>query len=864
MNHHNFIKPNRRHSSLPEHWAKSVIHIFLGCLLTLVLAACVGDGSSSSSNDDVEQSPGVAQKGPLKSGGSVSAERLADDGSLSGDIITTTTDNNGTISLPDSSWSGPSRMTVNGVFFDEFRGGFSDEVSGGSLDSTELHSALVLPSEANTNVNLFTHFVTARTLHLMDASRTFDQARDQARDELAAILGITSEPNSLNLLSVGGSAQQQEDSANLLLFSAATLAAGLSQAEIDAIATDFANDGEVNGSGQSAFDAIKQATVDTPDLFADARDNLQAMYGVTPPDNVSGQSPIWVPGAPALPVARFNTTGSLKVGESQLFDASGSTGDTLTYSWDFGDGNIDSGIHTQNTYASADSYTVVLTVTDKASRTDSTSLELTVTEPSVTPERPTASFNVEGYQLTGQELTLNAGSSLGADLNYVWSFDDGSGGYGPEVTRNYTAAGEYLVKLKVSDSANQTDETTQVLTIESSEDLVGQMVTASDGDVNHRFGYSLDIDGDTAVVGAWRADGNSSLAQGAAYVFARDDSGEWIEEAKLEADDGGFEFRFGHSVAISGDTIVVGEPHREGERPRNRYMVHGAAHVFVKSGGQWHLEEKLLPSNTSIEEVGFGMSVAIDGDHIVVGRPIANSYRVDGHVDGPYPGAVYVYQRVGGAWSKQAKLHPDGSSELQVVAERRRFGEMVALHGSTIVVGAPYSGPGSAYVFTGSGTNWSQQAKLMANDNDAVTGSYFGNELSIDGNTILAGLKGAQGTGAVYVFTRSGGNWSEQDILTISDGEIGDFFGGSVAIVGDTIMATTSPNSSRNEPAYVFTRSGGQWSEQDLRLNSGKMFDIHPNSSELAMSSGTTLIGVKHNDDQGAVYFYSTENLIHE
>jgi len=490
---------------------------------------------------------------------------------------------------------------------------------------------------------------------------------------------------------------------------------------------------------------------------------------------------------------------------------------------------------------------------------------MTITEAGTAPEPPTPTISVSGNKFVDQELAFDASGSMGADLTYTWTFGDGMMDYGAQVTHTYNATGDYTVKLKVTDSANQSEETTQTLTITSAPELIGQRVIASDGDKNHAFGYSVAVDGDTAVIGAVSADGSTKQKQGAAYVFTRDSSGVWSEQAKLEAPEGGFEFRFGHSVAISGDTVVVGEPHRKGDRS-DPDSGHGAAYVFTRSDDVWSLQKKLLPSNTSIVEVSFGMSVAIDGDVIMVGRLAAVGHRVNGNVEGPYSGTVYVYRRSGNTWSQETKLFPDGLTEITVVSEENRFGESaVALSGDTAVIGDPtppaINGPGSAYVFTRSNGSWSQQAVLTANE--PTPSASFGKDIEIDGNTIVISAPQDSGTrGAVHVFTGSGSSWGEQAKLTLSDGGVQDYFGASVAIDGDTIMATTSYISPRDEPAYVFTRSGNQWSEQTLRVNSGGLPKPHPSGGAIVIDGNTTLIGARYGNEQGSAYFYGTSDLV--
>lgn len=454
----------RTNQTLPGYWVRKIRGIGTIALLGLSLSACYFDDSSSGSsnggsgnNGQETGFSGLAQKGPFQPGGSASAVALAADGGTSGSAVMATIHSDGAFELADIDWAGPTRLTMSGAYFDELTGNFTGNI--------KLHGAVKLPGDANTNVNLFTHFVAARTLHLMAASTAFGEARDQARDELAAIIGITAAPNSLNLSQDAGSSEHQDNSANLLLFSAATLAADLDQAGIDAMAADFADDGRINGGGQSALGQIQQAVVDHPDLLATARDHLRNQYSVTPPDDTDGQNPPWVPGAPTEPEAAFTTGGPLQVDGIQLFDAAGSSGDGLSFAWDFGNGETATGVQTTHIFTHAGDYTITLTVTDNDNRTDTTSQSLMITDAGVPPALPVAEFTVSGDPTAGGELAFDASGSSGAGLSYAWDFGSGDTATGAQSLYAFASAGNYTVTLTVTDSADQNDTVTRTLTI---------------------------------------------------------------------------------------------------------------------------------------------------------------------------------------------------------------------------------------------------------------------------------------------------------------------------------------------------------------------------------------------------------------
>ena len=264
-------------------------------------------------------------------------------------------------------------------------------------------------------------------------------------------------------------------------------------------------------------------------------------------------------------------------------------------------------------------------------------------------------------------------------------------------------------------------------------------LTASVPVEDANFGESVAISGDTAIAGAI-FDG---LA-GSAYVFVRD-GGAWPLQVKLTPSDLVTESDFGWSVAVDGDTAVIGAP-SDGD---------GSAYVFVQSGGVWTEQAKLVPIEPA-PEGQFGMSVSVSGDTAVVGGLFGE------FVDPNFQnfGAAYVFVRSGGSWSQQDKVRAVGAS-FGV-----EFGISLAVSDDTLVVGAPSDGDGSAYVFVRSGGSWDLQEKLTASD--PSEGDEFGCSVALDGDTAVVGAP-ADGIGkGAYVFVRSGVTWDQQDKLTPS------------------------------------------------------------------------------------------------
>ena len=247
------------------------------------------------------------------------------------------------------------------------------------------------------------------------------------------------------------------------------------------------------------------------------------------------------------------------------------------------------------------------------------------------------------------------------------------------------------------------------------------------------------------------------------------------EIAKLLASDGATNDRFGYSVSISGDgnTVIVGAQYDD-----DKGINSGSAYIYTRSSGTWSQQAKLLASDGSTSDY-FGVSVSMSSD--------GNTAIVGAHGDDSARGSAYIYTRSGSTWTYQTKLTASDG------ATNDYFGRSVSLSsdGNTAIVGAYYddSGRGSAYIYTRSGSTWTDQTKLTASD--GATSDYFGCSVSIssDGNTAIVGAysdddKGTDG-GSAYIYTRSGSTWSQQAKLLASDGAASDYFGYSVSISSD-------------------------------------------------------------------------------
>ncbi len=421
---------------------------------------------------------------------------------------------------------------------------------------------------------------------------------------------------------------------------------------------------------------------------------------------------------------------------------------------------------------------------------------------------------------------------------------------------------------------------------------------ASNSEPGDYFGFSVAVSGDTVVVGASRensnatgVDGNqtdnSAGDSGAAYIFVRDGGGIWSQQAYLKASNTGTNDEFGSSVAVSGDTVVVGAwlefsnaTGVNGNQADNGATRSGAAYVFVRDGvGAWSQQAYLKASNTDADD-RFGISVGASGDTVVVGASgeASNAIGVNGNQGDnnvSFAGAAYVFVRDGdGAWSQQAYLKASDTHEFV------SFGYSVSVSGNTVVVGndayANAGAPGAAYVFVRDGGVWGQQAYLKASDTGAS--DAFGFSVAVSGDTVVVGAFGedsnatgvngnqannsAAESGAAYIYVRDGvGAWTQQAYLKASNPDAGDYFGYSVGVSDETVVVgarledsdatgvdgNQSYNSAvQSGAAYVFVRDvGGVWSQQAYlkASNTGANDEF---GFSVCVSGDTVVVGAYH------------------
>lgn len=369
--------------------------------------------------------------------------------------------------------------------------------------------------------------------------------------------------------------------------------------------------------------------------------------------------------------------------------------------------------------------------------------------------------------------------------------------------------------------------------------------------------------------------------QGAGGMVLQLDGKEYVQSAHIKAVNNNLNDFFGYEMAMSGNTLAVTAKQESSNQAtidngstasaNNSFGNSGAVYVYLHSGG-WNQQAYIKASNVGVSDL-FGLGLDLDADTLVVGAPAEDSSQntiTNGATSSPDnttadAGAAYVYLRIGAAWAQQAYVKAPN------VGAGDNFGSSVAIHGDTMVVGAPGEGSnqnfitngagasannsmissGAVYVFTRNASgDWSQQAYIKAPNPDA--GDNFGRSVDINGDTLVVGAKfeaspqstitngatasGANGVtaaGAAYVFTRNAsGDWSQQAYLKPSNTSAGQLFGSKVVIYEDTIavgapgeasnqntishggLASTNTTIANAGAVYLFKRQGVNWSQE--------------------------------------------------
>jgi hypothetical protein len=379
-----------------------------------------------------------------------------------------------------------------------------------------------------------------------------------------------------------------------------------------------------------------------------------------------------------------------------------------------------------------------------------------------------------------------------------------------------------------------------------------QKVTASDGRANTYFGTAAAVDGPFALIGAY----GDSNHHGAAYIETKTGS-IWTETQKIIADDGLAGDEFGYRVAIQPDRIFV----TAYNATIGGNTAQGSAYVFEPVPGSWTQVQKLTADDGAVFD-NFGQAIAVDGDVLVIG---ANGATIG---DQGAQGAAYVFVNDGTSWTQRQKLIADDGDMVD------NFGVSAAIGLETIFIGSPYAAvnghanQGAVYVFQSSASGWTQVDKLTASDGAA--NDSFGMSMSLDGTTLVIGATGTDGHGAAYVFLGfNGTSWKETQKLVADDAGSGDNFGDAIGISGSDVLiaadvATVDGDTSRGA-GYLFTESGGIWTQTHKFVASDGTTDDFLGAAA-AYDGQTAILSSPHpvingHAWQGAAYFYARDTL---
>ena len=486
---------------------------------------------------------------------------------------------------------------------------------------------------------------------------------------------------------------------------------------------------------------------------------------------------------------------------------------------------------------------------------------------------PGSGATTTGYTITG----LSNGTTYTFELRAVNDSGNGAAATAtavmmPVAPANFVAApGNARVDLSWEDPGNATIGKYQVLQLELAK------LSGFDGQSDDGIGSGVAVDNDTAVIGVPGANG----ASGVAFVFTRV-SGAWTKQAKLTASDRQGSDVFGISVAVSGNTAVVGASGDDDNGSRS-----GSVYVFTKPSGGWSAWDTLpqtgeeeededkdgltvkLTASDGAEDDFFGRSVAVDRDTVVVGAHQDDDNGTDS-------GSAYVFTKPSDGWNDDEY---DGNETAKLTAsdsdsEGNLLGFSVAVDGDTVVVGSPGANDakGGAYVFTKPSDGWNdgdyngnEIVQLTASNGE--NGDVLGDSIAVDADTVVVGADfdddNGSNSGSAYVFTKPSAGWNDDDYngnetakLLASDGAVDDFFGKSVAVDGDVILIGAPTDWTRKNDlgsVYLFTRNSGTWSETTkLNAPDGVTRDVFGQS--VALDGNAGMLGALNASSDGVQY----------
>lgn len=501
-------------------------------------------------------------------------------------------------------------------------------------------------------------------------------------------------------------------------------------------------------------------------------------------------------------------------------------------------------------------------------------------------------FTVAQPPSSGQGSQLSLALNLGELQAQVDEDRKGVVVSGPTASTklNYSGLKAYDATHRPLTAWMETDESSHALLLQvetagalypiTVDPLARQIKLTASQAAGENFGFSVSIssNGRTALVGAYAANVGSKLTQGAAYVFYLNKTlslgdapavYEWVYQARLEY--GAADDRFGISVALSdsGDIALIGADQTDWGGNADQ----GVAYIFTRSSGTWSYHTRLVASDGAANDK-FGWSVALnaDGNTALIGAHGANATSGGGttYTDN---GTAYVFtSNASNVWSQQARLdRPFGNTAALGYSVALDDAGDTALLGAFGVDWAGRDNQGFATVFQRSGSTWSYEDAFYPTT--PLAGALFGRSVALSSSGVMA-LIGASGTtvganagqGAAYIFTPSGGVWTQKAMLTASDGAANDNFGVSVAVDGfNAYVGANEANVSGHADqgaVYRFTQMGAitNWPQQRKFTAqdgaAGDQFGV-----AIASDGSTLLIGARGanvigNTDQGAAYTF--------
>lgn len=357
-----------------------------------------------------------------------------------------------------------------------------------------------------------------------------------------------------------------------------------------------------------------------------------------------------------------------------------------------------------------------------------------------------------------------------------------------------------------------------------------QKIIASDRASGDVFGIAVSVSGSYAIVGAqYEAEDpagmNSLVYAGSAYIFEKNNNGDWIQTQKIVPSDRTANDYFGGAVSINGNRAIVGA-YEKNAIGTNSFSHAGAAYIFERDGnGIWTEVKKIVASDTGATD-HFGYSVSISADHAIIGSPIDSEDAVGGNtLNGA--GSAYMFERDGnGNWNQTQKIVPADRAGADF------FGTSVSISADYAIVGAyqededpvggnTLSSAGSAYIFKRDGNNvWNQTQKIVSSDR--ASGDRFGMSVSISGAYAVVGAyledenetggSTLSNAGSAYIFERDGNNnWIQTKKITSFDRDPNNYFGQSVNISGNYVIVGAQHESADVQGGNIFTSAGAAY-----------------------------------------------------